>query len=49
MKLQELRCFKINDERVLFYLINLMYTIITIYGRVKKFVMPLFIFWLIFY
>ena len=24
-----------------------MYTIITIYGRVKKFVMPLFIFWII--
>ena len=26
----------------------LMYTIITIYGRVKKSVMPLFIFWIIF-
>ena len=25
-----------------------MYTIITIYGRVKKFVMSLFIFWIIF-
>ena len=25
-----------------------MYTIITIYGRVKKYVMPLFIFWIIF-
>ena len=27
---------------------NLMYIIITIYGRVKKSVMPLFIFWIIF-
>ena len=27
---------------------HLMYTIITIYGRVKKSVMPLFIFWIIF-
>ena len=27
----------------------LIYTIITIYGRVKKSVMPLFIFWIIFF
>ena len=33
-------------KNVLFSL--LMYTIITIYGRVKKSVMPLFIFWIIF-
>ena len=35
-----------NEECVFFSL--LMYTIITIYGRVKKSVMPLFIFWIIF-
>ena len=34
-------------KNVLFSL--LMYTIITIYGRVKKSVMPLFIFWIIFF
>ena len=33
-------------KNVLFSL--LIYTIITIYGRVKKSVMPLFIFWIIF-
>ena len=33
-------------KNVLFSL--LMYIIITIYGRVKKFMMPLFIFWIIF-
>ena len=32
-----------------FFLSLLMYTIITIYGRVKKSVMPLFIFWIIFF
>ena len=35
-----------NLKNVLFSL--LMYIIITIYGRVKKSVMPLFIFWIIF-
>ena len=38
--------FFCNEECALFSL--LMYTIITIYGRVKKSVMPLFFFWIIF-
>ena len=35
-----------NEECIFFSL--LMYTIITIYGRIKKSVIPLFIFWIIF-
>ena len=35
-----------NEEFAFFSF--LIYTIITIYGRVKKSVMPLFIFWIIF-
>ena len=36
------------NEEYAFFCSLLMYTIITIYGRVKKSVMPLIIFWMIF-
>ena len=38
-----------NEECAFCFFSLLMYTIITIYGRVKKSVMPLFIFWVIYF
>ena len=43
---KHIQCLACNEECTFFS--RLMYTIITIYGRVKKSVMPLFISWIIF-